>query len=247
MAIANFIGEDGAFPKVATIATQARVGERQAARALANLRKLGEIETVKGAGAGAGLYKTSRYYLLLTCPESCSGDWNHTPKLDARPVIYDTSRPDNMTPLDLSEMSDKPVIKPVKEPNRATTIPNDFSVTDEMREWAKQNHPAVDIDTATLDFKDYWETKAGDNKKTDWNRTWQRWIRTTRPNPSWKPTMAQEAISAEERARKRQREAEAHEAFIREQERAKQEAAPIPVCEHGNTIINCLPCIRNLK
>lgn len=252
MAIANFINEDGAFPKVATIAKQARVGERQAARSLANLRAMGEIETIKGAGAGTGIYKTSRYHLLLTCPPECARDWNHTTRgvtsvtpETSRPVISDTSRPDNMSPLDLTEMSDKPVIEPVKEPGRATTIPSDFAVTDEMRKWAAENHPRVDIDLATLDFVDYWETKAGDNKKTDWTRTWQRWIRTTRPNPEWKPTTAQVALSAEEAQAKRERARRENEEFIREQQAKTYE--PIPLCEHGNNIAMCLTCIRQMK
>jgi hypothetical protein len=137
----------------------------------------------------------------------------------------------------------KPLLKPLQ--NQATKIPEDFSITDEMRNWAKENHPAVDIELATLDFKDYWETKAGDNKKTDWVRTWQRWIRTTRPNPAWKPTSTQIAVSQEEAQARRERERLANEAFIREQESKTYE--PIPLCPHGNNIAMCLPCIRHLK
>jgi hypothetical protein len=65
--------------------------------------------------------------------------------------------------------------------NRASQIPDDFSVTEDMRIWAADKHPQVDIDKATLNFVDYWKSKPKDNKQLDWTRTWQRWIRTTRP------------------------------------------------------------------
>jgi len=74
--------------------------------------------------------------------------------------------------------------------NRASEIPDDFSVTDDMRFWATEKHPQVDIDKATLNFVDYWKSKPKDNKQLDWTRTWQRWIRTTRPES--KPRVSRE-------------------------------------------------------
>jgi len=74
--------------------------------------------------------------------------------------------------------------------NRASQIPDDFSVTDDMRSWATEKHPQVDIDKATLNFVDYWKSKPKDNKQLDWTRTWQRWIRTTRPEA--KPRVSRE-------------------------------------------------------
>jgi hypothetical protein len=74
--------------------------------------------------------------------------------------------------------------------NRASQIPDDFSVTESMRSWATEKHPMVDIDKATLNFIDYWKSKPKDNKQLDWTRTWQRWIRTTRPEA--KPKVSRE-------------------------------------------------------
>lgn len=64
---------------------------------------------------------------------------------------------------------------------KATPIPDDFAITEDMRTWASEKHPQVDIEKATLNFIDYWKSKPKDNKQLDWKRTWQRWIRTTRP------------------------------------------------------------------
>jgi hypothetical protein len=76
--------------------------------------------------------------------------------------------------------------------NRASQIPDDFSVTDDMRFWATEKHPQVDIDKATLNFVDYWKSKPKDNKQLDWTRTWQRWIRTTRPEAKPRVTREEE-------------------------------------------------------
>lgn len=62
---------------------------------------------------------------------------------------------------------------------RATRIPADFAVTDQMRTWATKNAPRVDLDRETENFRDYWVAKSGkDATKVDWTRTWQKWMRT---------------------------------------------------------------------
>jgi hypothetical protein len=75
---------------------------------------------------------------------------------------------------------------------RATEIPDDFAITKDMRDWATEKHPAVDLETATLNFIDYWQSKPKDNKQLDWVRTWQRWIRTTKPTPSKRTSREEE-------------------------------------------------------
>jgi hypothetical protein len=76
--------------------------------------------------------------------------------------------------------------------NKASQIPDDFSITEDMRSWATEKHPLVDIDKATLNFIDYWKSKPKDNKQLDWTRTWQRWIRTTRPEAKPRVTREEE-------------------------------------------------------
>ena len=109
-AVANFIGDDGAWPSIETIAHYARCDQTTASKALSRLEKMGEISRIKQAGAGKGVYKTNRYFLLLTCPADCSGDWNHTRQSD-------TSRGGNLPPLEMAKSIDKPVIEQVKETN----------------------------------------------------------------------------------------------------------------------------------
>jgi hypothetical protein len=81
----------------------------------------------------------------------------------------------------VTHTADKPIKERINEPHtRATRIPKDFKVTDDMKKWAFENHPDVDIQKATLNFIDYWETKPKNNTKLDWTRTWQTWIRNTK-------------------------------------------------------------------
>lgn len=56
-----------------------------------------------------------------------------------------------------------------------TLIPTDFSITDEMRKWARAKVPQVDIEAQTEVFCDYW--RAHGKKMLDWPATWRNWMR----------------------------------------------------------------------
>jgi hypothetical protein len=57
-------------------------------------------------------------------------------------------------------------------------IPKDFALSAEMRDWAGDKFPTVDVDHETENFLDYWRSKAGKNAvKMDWEATWRTWIR----------------------------------------------------------------------
>jgi hypothetical protein len=108
-AIANFIGDEGAWPSVATIAHFARISERSVFRSLGRLEQLGEIKTVSKGGKGKGVYKTNFYEITIVCPDNCAGDWNHT--------IVDSvrSRGDIVSGLEVTRLADKPITEPVIE------------------------------------------------------------------------------------------------------------------------------------
>ena len=60
-------------------------------------------------------------------------------------------------------------------PKGAHPLPDPFTVTKEMKEWARTNEPSIDIERETLKFVDYW--RGNGKKKKDWTRTWQLWFR----------------------------------------------------------------------
>jgi hypothetical protein len=61
---------------------------------------------------------------------------------------------------------------------RANRIPDDFSITNEMANWAQETIPGLDIRPHTAMFIDYWQSASGANaRKMDWIRAWQVWMR----------------------------------------------------------------------
>lgn len=69
------------------------------------------------------------------------------------------------------------VVAPQKR-RRATRIPDDFSVTADMVEWARNNVPDVSGKLETEKFIDYWRAKPGaSGVKADWVSTWRNWMR----------------------------------------------------------------------
>ena len=65
--------------------------------------------------------------------------------------------------------------KPKPTAARKTKIPSPFLLTVEMRTWAAESAPGVDLKTETEKFVDYWRAEA--KTKADWPATWRNWIR----------------------------------------------------------------------
>src|SRR6218665_2786899 len=60
---------------------------------------------------------------------------------------------------------------------RGTRIPDDFTITDQMRAWAAERCPGMDINLATEKFVNYWQARPGKNgTKLDWFATWRNWL-----------------------------------------------------------------------
>lgn len=58
---------------------------------------------------------------------------------------------------------------------RKTKIPDPFMLTADMRQWAADTAPAVDVRSETENFVDYWRGEA--KTKADWPATWRNWMR----------------------------------------------------------------------
>lgn len=62
-----------------------------------------------------------------------------------------------------------------KRAKRGSTVPDDFTVTIPMRQWADDTVPSVNIDTQTAQFLDYHAAKGSTFK--DWQAAWRTWMR----------------------------------------------------------------------
>lgn len=66
----------------------------------------------------------------------------------------------------------------VRASKRAGRIPDDFTLTEELAQWGRENAPNVNGAYETAKFIDYWRAKSGrDATKKDWVATWRNWIR----------------------------------------------------------------------
>jgi len=67
---------------------------------------------------------------------------------------------------------------PAKSKSRGTRIPEPFTVTPEMVEWARRECPGLNHKAITERFVDYWRGVAGSKSvKLDWPATWRNWMR----------------------------------------------------------------------
>lgn len=59
------------------------------------------------------------------------------------------------------------------------TLPDDFIVTETMREWATRTVPRVNISLETQKFRDHWVANAGrpTASKSNWEAAWRSWMR----------------------------------------------------------------------
>jgi len=247
MAIANYISDDGAWPKVETIAKDARMSVRQTHRSLKNLLDMREITWDKGAGTGSGVYKTSRYYLLLTCPEDCSGDWNHTLRQNVTP------RPDKLSPLDLTQTADKPIIKPVIKPYISSDFENFWNTY--PRKVGKQAAIKAFTKATTITSVDEilaGTIRYGNDRNLPFDENFiphpATWLNAGRwedgPLPERKLTPEELALKGKALAEKRHQQTIAATQEILEQDKRAKENADAPKCEHGKIIAACMPCIR---
>jgi hypothetical protein len=174
MAIANYISDDGAWPKIETIAKDARTSVRQAHRSIVSLRELGEITWQKKAGMGRGIYKSNRYQFLLSCPDDCAGDWNHTSRQNGR------SLPANPSGLNMPPTADKPVKEPTKEPvtlkadKKLISLPEDWQPDEHLLAMFATKWPLVNKAHEIEAFKLYYWSKGTEFKR--WDLTFQRWM-----------------------------------------------------------------------
>jgi hypothetical protein len=71
-----------------------------------------------------------------------------------------------------------PSSKEERAAKRGSRIPEDFTITDEMREWASTETPLVDVDRKLPEFIDYWRGVSGQKGvKLNWPSTWRNSMR----------------------------------------------------------------------
>lgn len=167
--------EDGYELTYGQIERETGMGRYAINEAIKNLDTLGWLKTKRPKLAN-GQYGPKAWYVLNP----------HLPTVGNSTVADSTVE----RPTDKEEKLLKN--RTIKTLSRATRIPENFAMTEEMRAWAAEKRPDLDPDLSTEKFKNYWEAKSSGATKLDWVKTWRNWILGERVNVV-KPTRVDRA------------------------------------------------------
>lgn len=206
--LADHAGQDhSCYLRTRTIAAETDLSEAGVRKALARLIEAGMIriyERYKNDGARI----SNRYQLLVEgadTPAPDAEDWagERIPPIseveDPRQDVEGDPRSDGEGfPSKETCSSETPIVKGTARPKTATRIPDDFPVTEHMKDWfaAEKLHEAIANPRAEHEkFCDYWRSIPGARgRKLDWFATWRNWMRTAaeraprRPGTALAPT-----------------------------------------------------------
>lgn len=90
---------------------------------------------------------------------------------------HEVPDPDPTRPVGAKAPERAPRKRGATTPRTATTIPEPFIVTKDMRDWAAKMVPNIDVDRTTRVFVDYWRAESGPkSRKKDWVAAWRVWM-----------------------------------------------------------------------
>jgi hypothetical protein len=77
----------------------------------------------------------------------------------------------------LQEAGGRSADKPAPRTERAHRIPDDFTITPHMREWANKNVPGLDLERATQKFILHFQSASGAKATmVKWDAAWMKWM-----------------------------------------------------------------------
>lgn len=182
------------WPSIAYLARKTRMHEDTVQRRLRVLEAAGAIRVQSKPG------RSNSYFITRPTPLQTA-----TPPQTAPPGILQGTPPRTAQgdpPVQLAGGNRKePSGNPRARSSSGSTIPDDFSVSEEMREWASSSTPAVNLERETESFIDYWREGNGKGKKhKSWPVTWKTWMRraqTSAEARGWKPIEPAEVVEVE--------------------------------------------------
>jgi hypothetical protein len=172
----------------------------QVFKATTAMRKLGFLESTEHR-LGGNYDRTQSWRAVVTSDDVESVDRRNG---DRQSTIRTPSN-DDQDGVDRRNVPTSQTQKKREDSARARPLSDDFAITAEMREWARENVPAVDVDKALAEWKDYWQGVGKPMK--NWVATWRNGMRKQQAfaeRDGWKPrpvtTNATEELLAEQKA-----------------------------------------------
>lgn len=188
--MANFANEDWhSYPSIPAIAHITSLDRKTIISALHDLVTRGYLADT---GARTGLTKQIPVYRVLPpeSPQRNSTVSGTVPKTEQYRFSLETvpffpgNSPKNGTRTQKDTKGHKRSDSSKKRPQKF--LPEDFVITDALRDWAAKEVPGVDIEFQTAVMRDH-EFKA---PHTDWPKAWRNWMRRVPDFPTQAPTHA---------------------------------------------------------
>lgn len=184
---------DECRPALATIAADSGLSESSVKRAISELLELGAVtRRLRFAEDGRTPLPTA-YTVHVGALVKPTGSTDGPRGGSAREPGVGPPVSRDQEPHTKNQNTQSPVLALVGEParnvggsvsarasasGRATRIPEDFSVAQDMRDWFARECPDVDGRAETRKFVDYWRAASGQRaRKCDWPATWRNWMR----------------------------------------------------------------------
>lgn len=209
IAIANFEGENGAYPSIDTIGRLAgNLNRRTVQRSIDSLIEMGELQEVRRDGV------TNLYKITITCPDDCDTSSYHRKKkgggVQTTPahfvqqgVAFDTQGGGVQTTGGAVSRPPETVYKHIetnKLNGRAATLPRDWEPDQRLMDMFVTKWPDVDTALQVENFKlHYW----GSGKAMkDWSLTFQKWMNTEQDRAKrFRSKVSQKDIQRQEQER----------------------------------------------
>jgi len=185
LAMADHANDEGYLhPTPAALAKKARVARETAWRAISRFEKAGLLVRAGVTERGLPAWRMD-LEALPRLEKSVTTD-HATVTSDHATVTTDHVTTNHGVTTDHAERDDRSrrarsdtgnrqrTVRVARTRARPTPIPDDFSVSDEMRAWAKSRGILGNLNRETERFADWW--KGSGKTKSDWVATWRNWI-----------------------------------------------------------------------
>ena len=168
--IANHLGDQGAWPSIATLARYANVDTRSVQRDIKKLVELGELSVEKNAAPVGGQYKTNLYWITI----DPSGVTDLVSRGDSSGSQGCQVLQSGVTPAVAQNIINH------KEPlSKKKSFNADWKPSTELTKWANQVNPDLDVTDAVAQMIDYLLATGKASAVKDIDARFRTWVRNS--------------------------------------------------------------------
>lgn len=194
LCLADYADDKGrCWPSFQSVAERSDMSRRHVIRTVQELETLGFLSRAEERPYKPTVYQlhipTSDTHVTRSSDAHVTSDTDDTSDTHVTTLVTPTSLGSDAHVTSTSDiaMSPNPSIRTTKEPSkeppelsrakRPHRLPDDFTVTDELRTWARgKGMSDTQIDFETEKFETYW--RGSGKAKSNWAQAWRNWMLT---------------------------------------------------------------------